>query len=186
MEWQNFPNYILKAGLIYPELSGNYIMLLRYLLNYYQQRTGLKYEELKRQQQAIWYTLTHQYTNIVLMNSFTPTEATTVEDVIFLSQNALKDMSQTERQYNITLLENKISNFKLNNYRLQELHIGDPIAIKADSYYHQYDNIYNILKSYLFITDISYKLREDSSLKLTVNNLKYQDKLIQSLVKLIR
>jgi hypothetical protein len=167
-------------------LSGNYVVLLRHLLRYYQQRTGLKYEELKREQQAIWYTLTHQYANIILQNSFTPTDATTSEDVMFLAQNALKDLSQTERQYNITLLENKISNFKLNNYQQQELHIGDPIAIKASDYYHQYDNIYNILKSYLFISDISYKLREDSSLKLTVNNLKYQDKLIQSLVKLIR
>ena len=186
MEWSNFPNYILKTSPLYSELSGNYIMLIRYLLTNYQQRTSVKYEELKKEQQAIWYSLLQQYSNLILQNNFTPTDALNSDDVWLLANNALKDLSQTERQYNITLLENKISHFKLNNYQLQELHIGDPIAIKADNYYHQYDNIYNILKSYLFITDISYKLREDSSLKLTVNNLKYQDKLIQSLVKLIR
>lgn len=186
MKWENFPNYILKTSPIYPEMSGNYVMLLRFLLSHYKQRSNTKYELLKKQQKALWYSLENQYSNILLHNNYTPKDIVNSEDVLFLSQQALKDMSQAERQYNITLLENKISNFRLNNYSSQELHIGDPIAIQADDYYHQYDNIYNILQSYLFISDISYKLREDSSLKLTVNNLKYQDKLIQSLVKLIR
>jgi hypothetical protein len=186
MEWKNFPNYILKTAPIYEKLSGNYVILLRYLLAYYQQRKGSTYEDLKIEQQSIWYNLIHQYPNIILQNNFIPNEATNSEDILFLSQNVLKDLSQAERQYNITLLENKIAHFKLNNYHKQILNIGDPIAIQAKDYYNQHDTIYNILSSYLFISDINYKLREDGSLKLTVNNLKYQDKLIQSLVKLIR
>lgn len=186
MKWHNFTNYLLKSSPVYNDLSGNYVMLLRYLLKYYKQRSGSKYEELKREQKAIWYSLNRQYSNIILHNSFTPTDATTSDDVLYMAQNALKDLSQAERQYNITLLKNKFSSFALNNYQEQELNIGDPIALKTEDYWRQTDSIYNILKQYLFISDISYKLREDSSLKLTVNSLKYQDKLIQSLVKLIR
>lgn len=186
MQWQNILNWIKGTNNIYNELSGGYVMLLRFLLKHYEQQQNVKYETLKTEQQSIWYNIIKQYPGIILQNSFTPKDENTCEDVLHSALNMLKDLSQSERQYDITLLENKVSDFKLSNYCLQELHIGDPIALKAEEYYRQYDSTYNILQSYLFITDISYKLREDSSLKITVNNLKYQDKLLQSLVKLIR
>ena len=42
------------------------------------------------------------------------------------------------------------------------------------------------LIQYLYITDISYDLRQDDSIQLTVNSIKYRDKVIGELVKLIR
>ena len=58
--------------------------------------------------------------------------------------------------------------------------------LKANEYYDANDSIYNALVQYLFITDISYTLRKDDDLNITINNIKYQEKLLQSLVKLIR
>ena len=85
-----------------------------------------------------------------------------------------------ERNYSITI----INNHEL-NYNGEELRIGDPIKINADEYYNIYDSLYQSLSQYLFITDISYSLRSPTDFSLTVNNIKYTDKLLKRLVKLI-
>ena len=64
--------------------------------------------------------------------------------------------------------------------------MGDPIAVNAFEYYDDYDEVYNTLSQYLFVTDISYALRKEGDINLTVNAIKYQDKLIRNLAKLIR
>ena len=74
----------------------------------------------------------------------------------------------------------------LKGYKGQELVPGQGIQINANEYYDENDSIYNALKQYLFITDVSYSLRNDADINITVNNIKYQEKLLQSLVKLIR
>ena len=94
----------------------------------------------------------------------------------------LKDLSQPERNYNISIIDLA----SLSGYEGQELCIGDSILLDADDYYEEYDDIKTTLSQYLFITDISYTLRKDSNISLTVNSIKYQEKLIQRLVKLIK
>jgi hypothetical protein len=71
-------------------------------------------------------------------------------------------------------------------YLGQELKIGESILIDAEEYYDDPDDIYKSLSQYLFISDISYSLRKNSDIQVTVNTIKYQDKLIQRLVKLIK
>jgi hypothetical protein len=71
-------------------------------------------------------------------------------------------------------------------YQGQELKIGEGILLDVDDYYDNYDDIYRSMSQYLFITDISYDLRRNDNVQLTVNNIKYQDKLIQRLAKLIK
>jgi hypothetical protein len=69
----------------------------------------------------------------------------------------------------------------------QELKIGDGIEVDADEIYDDpHSDIYKSLIQYLYITDISYDLRRDDNIQLTVNNIKYSDKVIGQLIKLIR
>ena len=86
-----------------------------------------------------------------------------------------------EKQYNITIMDmnNVIGDRSL-------FRIGEPIAINAQEYYSEPDDIFQALSQFLFITDISYTLRNDADIQLTVNSIKYQEKLLQQLVKLIR
>ena len=99
-----------------------------------------------------------------------------------MAQLAFKDYTSPEKQYNVTLIDAT----SLEGYQGQELHIGDGILLKSSDYYENIDETYRALNQYLFITDISYDLRQDTGIALTVNIIKYQDKLLQSIVKLIR
>ena len=74
----------------------------------------------------------------------------------------------------------------LTGYIGQELKPGQGILLDASEYYDEYDDLYAALSQYLFITDVSYSLRSDADISITVNSIKYQEKLLQSLVKLIR
>jgi hypothetical protein len=71
-------------------------------------------------------------------------------------------------------------------YYGQELKVGDGILVDVNEYYETPDDVYKTISQYLFITDISYELRKDSNINITVNTIKYQDKLIKRLVKLIK
>jgi len=100
-----------------------------------------------------------------------------------LAQYAFKDYSQIESNYNITVIDP----WTLSGYAGQELKIGDGIEVDANELYDdQGSDVYKSLIQYLYITDINYDLRRDDNIQLTVNSIKYQDKVIGELVKLIR
>ena len=99
-----------------------------------------------------------------------------------MAQLAFQDYMSPEKEYNITIIDVQA----LEGYHGQELHIGDGILLKASDYYDAVDETYRALNQYLFISDINYSLRQDTDIALTVNIIKYQDKLLQSIVKLIR
>ena len=101
---------------------------------------------------------------------------------MLLSTYAFKDKSRPEKDYQITYINANA----LSGYDNIELKIGDGILVDAEDYYDEIDNITEALSQYLFITDISYDLRKDSDIQLTVNSIKYQEKLIQRLVRLIK
>jgi len=108
--------------------------------------------------------------------------ATNSSELMTLAKYAFRDYSAPERQHNITVIDAT----SLKGYKGNEIRVGDGIQIDAQAYYNEYDQIYKSLSQYLFITDISYTLRSPTDISLTVNSIKYQDKLIQRLVKLIK
>jgi hypothetical protein len=100
-----------------------------------------------------------------------------------MAQWAFKDYTSPESNYNITVIDPNT----LKGYKGQELKIGDGIEIDADELYDNFQSdIYQSLIQYLYITDINYDLRNDDNIQLTVNSIKYQDKVIGQLIKLIR
>ena len=71
-------------------------------------------------------------------------------------------------------------------YEGQPIYVGDSIKLSANEYYPEVDDVHEALDQYLFISDFNYTLRNEGEVQITVNEIKYQDKLIQSLAKLIR
>lgn len=168
----NFPNY-----------DGLYIMYIKWLNKYYSSYPLTNYMNAKDNHDNIWQNIYRKYPSIILESKFSDEDATTSKDLLLLAQNAFKDKSMPERGYNISLINN-IDQFY--GYKGQELKIGDSIRLKANEFYDGFDDISNSLNQLLFITDIKYNLRKDTDINLTVNAIKYQDKLIQRLAKLIQ
>ena len=108
--------------------------------------------------------------------------ATSSSDLLKNAALVFKNKKEPEKAYTISLLDIN----SLNGYKGQELFPGQGILLKANDYYDANDSIYNALVQYLFITDVGYNLRNDGDISITVNSIKYEEKLLQSLVKLIR
>ena len=129
----------------------------------------------------MWRYLYDHYSNVLFEKSYTNSDATTSEELYDAAMNELLDTTIPERSYNMSIIDWH----SLKGYDGHELRIGDPIKINADELYSDKDFVYQSLSQLLFISDISYTLRDPSSLSVTVNNVKYSDKLINRLVSLI-
>lgn len=180
--WEKLVSAISSKSTQYDILSGSYIMIYRILKTYLFKKTLTLYNEALRLHNNKWDEIYKNYSGVVLESKYENKDATTSEELFNLSTNAFKDLSQPERNYNISIIDLA----SLSGYQGQELCIGDSILLDAEDYYEEYDDIKTTLSQYLFITDISYTLRKDSNISLTVNSIKYQEKLIQRLVKLIK
>lgn len=182
--WSELLNRNLKmASTPLTEYTGIYPLLLKYFINAYVERSIFNYTQLKNEHDNIWKQLYTQFPSVVLEGNYTNDDATNSHDLLVLAQNEFKDKSYPERGYTITVIDNLSL---LHGYEGQELRIGDSIALRANEFYDGFDDIKNSLSQYLFITDIKYTLRKDTDVSLTVNSIKYQDKMLQRLVKLIK
>ena len=140
------------------------------------------YENLLQDKETLWKELHYLYPNIFLEGVFEYPTATSSEELLQMAQYAFKGKSQPEANYSLTILDI----FSLKGYNGEELRIGYPIMIDVTQYKIDNLNMQKAIDQYLFITDISYGLRSDTNISITVNSIKYDDKLIQKLVRLIR
>ena len=166
----------------YSIFDGLYIMTYKILKNSFTNRSFKKYEELKQLQHNIWFDLYQDYSGILLESVYSNQDATSPQDLYMLASNFLKDKTEPEKGYSISIIDLD----RLQGYYGQELSISTGIEIDVEEYYDNSDYLSKALSQYLFITDISYDLRKPSDIQITVNSIKYQDKLIQRLVKLIK
>jgi hypothetical protein len=149
----------------------------------YQNYSPVQYTQAKEEHDLIWKQIYTKYPYLIYEQSYTNNDATNSRQLLQLAQWAFKDQNKPENRYDITTIDVK----SLKGYKNQELFIGDAIEVDVLELYDSHDNnIYNALIQYLYITDMEYKLREDGNIKLTVSNIKYQDKIIKQLVTLIR
>ena len=101
---------------------------------------------------------------------------------LLLAKQYFKDLSYPQYTYNISVIDYA----DLQGYTGEELHISDSIRVDAAKYIKDSTlDIYKALQEYLFITDISYTLRQENTLSLTVDNVKYEDKLVNILASLV-
>ena len=168
----------------FPYFDGYYGLYLNYLKpeNFVNGKMS-EYEKYQTKHQELWRSLYKQFPSILLEQKYQNEDATSSLELLQMAKLAMKDFNNIEREYNISTIDA----FSLQGYRQgQPLNIGDAITLNAEELYDGYDDIKESLKQYLFITDISYILRQDTDINLTVNKVKYQDKMIQQLAKLIR
>ena len=182
MLWEDFVGTALKRPNAYQEMSGNYVMGYRLLRKYYYNNNFTQYKALQKQHDQIWKTLYENYGFLILENSYNSETATNSNDLLTTAKLYFADRKIPERAYNI----NVIDTASLENYDGAEIRIGDGIRINAKEYYDEYDLVYQSLSQYLFITDISYTLRNTADINLTVNNVKYEEGIIKRLAKLIK
>jgi hypothetical protein len=159
-----------------------YIMLIRYLYQYYNNKPMEQYYNLQKAHDNLWHQIYQEYPGLLLEGKYTNEDAIDSKDLLFLAKNAFKDLSNPERNYSLTFIDIH----SLRGYEGQKLAIGDSIQLDINDYVEEYGDLSQALSQFLFISDISYDLRKDSDINLTVNIIKYQDKLIQRLAKLIK
>lgn len=181
-KWNEFLRNMGVSVSNYSLLEGLYVTMFKLLRDKFTTNHFEEYNRLKKQQQTIWNRLYKDFPGILLENTYSNEDATTPEELYRSSYLYFKDISQPERGYNITM----INQAEIQGFKGQELKVGDSIRVNVSEYYDENDDIQKTLSQLLFITDISYSLRSDSDLQLTVNNIKYQDKLIRRLAKLIK
>lgn len=164
------------------DYNGTYPMLLKKWGQRYNIDELLNYNELLTKHNNLWEKIYQEYPNIILEEDYSNSDAASSSDLIRGAQYYLKQYYQPETQYDITTINKE----DLTGPGFVPK-IGQGIEINPSYYQSISSKIFSdALKQYLFVTDISYTLRSDSDIKLTVNSVKYSDKLIQRLATLIR
>ena len=164
------------------DYSGTYPMLLKKWGQRYNIDELLNYNELLTKHDNLWEKIYQEYPNIILEENYSNSDAVSSSDLIRGAQYYLKQYYQPETQYDITTINRE----DLTGPGFIPK-IGQGIEINPSYYQSVSSKIFSdALKQYLFVTDISYTLRSNSDIKLTVNSVKYSDKLIQRLATLIR
>lgn len=182
VKWNNTLSILTPSAPIFEYFNGLYIMQYNIFKKFFSNLSCTAYENAKQEHDRIWNNLYQQFPGIILENTYSNKDATTSTELFTLSTNAFKDMSQPENGYSISLIDAA----DIMGYSGQEITVGDAIRINANEFYSEANTLKNALSQFLFVTDISYDLRKDTDIQLTVNSIKYQDKLIQRLVKLIK
>ena len=184
--WQNLISTLLPAeAQIYSDFNGIYPMLLKVFLTQYKNNSLYLYKQGLCEHDALWQYLYNTYPGIMLEGTYSNEDATTSEELYAFADNYFKQYCQPERNYDVSVID--VLNLKGYDISKPLLQIGNAIQLDPNDYEQDPDNsIYDGLKQYLFISDISYTLRKDNDIKLTVNDIKYEDKLIKSLAKLIK
>ena len=186
--WSELVNRLSgRKDLSYDHFSGIYPRLINVLLRQYQNNPCYTYTRLKQQHDLIWQRLYQNYPNLRLENTYSNNDATTSLELYQFAKQYFNKYCQPERNYNISTIDVA----QLRGYKgdATVLHVGDAIELDPNEYVDTKaadDPVYSALNQYLFISDISYKLRSDADIQLTVNDIKYEDKLIKSLATLIR
>lgn len=166
----------------YKNFGGWYDTIIKVLNTKYVSCSVDQYNMALDEHNRIWKQIYHSYPNLIYEKTFEYKDAVTSEQLLDAAKFAFRQYNDVERQYNIQTID--LAGLK--GYIGQDLRIGDAIELDADELYDAYDDIKTSLLQYLYISDISYDLRSDANIKLTVNNIKYADKVIGELVKLIR
>ena len=181
--WSTLLQQLYPSKANFPYFDGYYGLYLNYLKpdNFLNNKLS-EYNKYQKQHQETWTQLYKQFPSILLEQKYQNEDATNSLELLQMAQLAMKDFNNIEREYGITTIDT----FALKGYKGQQINIGDSIALNAEELYTGFDDIKESLKQYLFVTDINYTLRQDTDVNLTVNKIKYQDKMIQQLAKLIK
>ena len=162
--------------------GGIYPIMLYKLLHEVRLDTIEEYDKAQQKQDAVWNRIYNTYGNVILENSYNNSTAVNAEELYIAASNYFKDKAAPEKQYNISVIDI----YSLKGYNNQKIQVTDQIRLAGQDFYDEMDELKDLINQPLFVSEISYSLRSDGDIKLTVNVIKYQDKLIRKLVSLIK
>ena len=162
--------------------GGIYPIMLYKLLHEVRLDTIEEYDKAQQKHDAIWNRIYNAYGNVILENSYSNSTAVNAEELYVAASNYFKDKAAPEKQYNISVIDI----YSLKGYNNQKIQVTDQIRLAGQDFYDEMDELKDLINQPLFVSEISYSLRSDGDIKLTVNVIKYQDKLIRKLVSLIK
>ena len=162
--------------------GGIYPIMLYKLLHEVRLDTIVEYEKAQKKHDAVWNRIYNTYGNAILENSYSNSTAVNAEELYIAASNYFKDKAAPEKQYNISVIDI----YSLKGYNNQKIQVTDQIRLAGQDFYDEMDELKDLINQPLFVSEISYSLRSDGDIKLTVNTIKYQDKLIRKLVSLIK
>lgn len=162
--------------------GGIYPIMLYKLLHEVRLDTIEEYDKAQQKHDAVWNRIYNTYGNAILENSYSNSTAVNAEELYIAASNYFKDKAAPEKQYNISVIDI----YSLKGYNNQKIQVTDQIRLAGQDFYDEMDELKDLINQPLFVSEISYSLRSDGDIKLTVNTIKYQDKLIRKLVSLIK
>ena len=162
--------------------GGIYPIMLYKLLHEVRLDTIEEYDKAQKKHDAVWNRIYNTYGNAILENSYSNSTAVNAEELYIAASNYFKDKAAPEKQYNISVIDI----YSLKGYNNQKIQVTDQIRLAGQDFYDEMDELKDLINQPLFVSEISYSLRSDGDIKLTVNVIKYQDKLIRKLVSLIK
>ena len=162
--------------------GGIYPIMLYKLLHEVRLDTVEEYDKAQKKHDAVWNRIYNTYGNAILENSYSNSTAVNAEELYIAASNYFKDKAAPEKQYNISVIDI----YSLKGYNNQKIQVTDQIRLAGQDFYDEMDELKDLINQPLFVSEISYSLRSDGDIKLTVNTIKYQDKLIRKLVSLIK
>ena len=162
--------------------GGIYPIMLYKLLHEVRLDTIEEYDNAQKKHDAVWNRIYNTYGNVILENSYNNSTAVNAEELYTAASNYFKDKAAPEKQYNISVIDI----YSLKGYNNQKIQVTDQIRLAGQDFYDEMDELKDLINQPLFVSEISYSLRSDGDIKLTVNTIKYQDKLIRKLVSLIK
>ena len=181
--WQDFiGDYVAEDHTRYERLDAYDLRLLS-ILSAYKQAPVSNYEKALQQHDDYWNRFYASFPSLFLESTYEDADATTSKELYEAAQVYRNSLKAPDYTYNISTIDIN----SLQGYDDEDLDVGDPIELDAQDFITTNDSeLLDRLQQYLFISSISYTLRSDSEIQLSVNTINYQDKRIRQLVKFIR
>ena len=130
---------------------------------------------------AIWLELYQKYSNVIIENYYEDTTATTAELLLENARTKFELLSRPEPTYNLAMIDI----YNLNNAGLNKVEITDKILLDSKVIEDKPGELQQLLNEQLYVSSISYNLRSDAEINLTVNPVRYDDVLLKRFVKLL-
>jgi hypothetical protein len=191
---------VLVSAAILPAIDPFIAGLDEERLNVYyalakQQKYNNEYETALENQRKLWTEMYTTYDNLIVENTYTNDSALTPQLLLKAAQNKFNELSEPEPNYNVSMLDVYNENASIRS----NIEITDQIHLNTQETgfvleYNEYnalpktinkDKLICLLNKTLFITGISYSLRTDEKVSITVNPVRYGDILIDRLAKLL-
>src|SRR5574344_451788 len=189
-------------------LDGESPMLFRFVFKIYaNQHYNDAYLKAKEKVKNIWSEIYTNYDNLLIENTYEDTSSLTPSLLLKAAQQKFQELCEPEPNYNVSMLDVYNDDLQLNGKLIISDQIGLSLSetdfvVGEDRSYTEciikynaegeavpeavkFNKLKQLIMKTLFVTEISYSLRQDQAVTITVNPVRYSDIMLDRLVKLL-